>query len=1398
MVGKRGFQPYSGPGQPNPNLPAPPNAYPPLPNGPPPPQPSSNPTVNQPSNNTPNVQPFQHQAPQQTFGYNAQFGQFPGYPPHQPAAVGYPTNTYNQQPMSSQQQQQPAQQQQPQHPQPHPAYANYGYGAPAGPQQPPKSVQPYHQYAPPNGNQLPQNPNPGIPPNPYTGFPPGQLNGPPAHNAAGTGSQPPNKRPRYENNITGAAQQNPFPGPTPQINHNHNAPAVPPMRNNANNTNNKMNHAPSGSMRIGATTPNSRGGYSGGRPARSGNTPFGNNSPIRLNLGSAGGNSNFDNGSAPHYDSNHPHPGQPMAHPLPPYQPNHNPHFAQPTLNNNDYPTFPGNAMYPPSGNGDLANSAMGGRNGFAHDFNPGPYRFNSATPSTPGLPFRLTAGSPPNTGSTRSGRGGFRGGHTGSSMPRSSRERMSEFGGSESMTPTPRGNRPYPNMSFGSANRSERHGSSSRLGRSGNGPSGGRNDDTNSNYGGAGGPSRNGDRSGGPSNRGRSISNLPGSSFHRGGQNDRRGGGSNRGGAGPDRNSANRGGRKPNSQNSKFEDRKNHRTGRGGGASGSGPARQNPGPAVTRIKNGWGSAFREFNQVEKVKGETKKDESEKNKRNLTDFRIVGLEIPELSWFWYADHSDDVTIKAGPSGTGPVAGPSGTAPVAGPSGTAHDHEETQNGTNDQHGPNDNPAENETDQGPPDDAATNSVSADFDPAETARDPSNYDPSAATGFDLTAIDEHGSDHDENQEITDQLLPQSNCVNSETQPENIADESENATQALPADDASSEPRKDPIPPVIIVDSSDTQSTAAAQPPNPTSNVPATVPGNHTNPSTHSAIEVGGDSNRLRIYFSVAGTESTTVAPPTALPVKPAVPSALGKRKLSMSGASTSANVDDGLGDAAARGSSSGPPAIEDHKPEAGSSADPVPGSSTAPEASGSNLPAATPDIVEIPRPETAMEVESAVTDAKPELATDESGPATEQPETVHGGEDAMATDATDVDSKDAHETTQAGVQDDYPAPLPQVDRITITYANDTRRLSIDADVIQSLEIFRAERRVEISVSLVPAILQGGSHGGSVDIFRIFKGFLVEGLDPETNDYVVIGHSDLRAPQDAQEGVRSKGKGKAKEETDDDSKPDSNGKGRADGDVKSDVKGKGKAVEPAPADEEESADFDPLIPPFHELYEGPAAGEGSSSEAAQSTEPKLKQGSLLIIVRLETVAALSEIKWVRTGDVNSYISSLMGKIFHPDDEVDCGWRHKISVHDPDPVPSIQHLLDTWITTSSVGTVDSRIRFVDRVIKKDVEKILEILLRIIRSGNCNSTWHIAPTTPVGQHAADLRAPYWEQQTQVSLAVLCFFRLIIETAIEGGLPLDQVIKKATDIIRTLPYRLAFSALDSIYHDEAPL
>lgn len=71
------------------------------------------------------------------------------------------------------------------------------------------------------------------------------------------------------------------------------------------------------------------------------------------------------------------------------------------------------------------------------------------------------------------------------------------------------------------------------------------------------------------------------------------------------------------------------------------------------------------------------------------------------------------------------------------------------------------------------------------------------------------------------------------------------------------------------------------------------------------------------------------------------------------------------------------------------------------------------------------------------------------------------------------------------------------------------------------------------------------------------------------------------------------------------------------------------------------------------------------------------------------------------------------------------------------------------------------------------------------------------QQAATLHAPYPEQQTQVSLAVLGLYRLSIETAIEAGVPIDKVVKKATDIVRSLPYRLAFSALDGIYKDETP-
>lgn len=125
--------------------------------------------------------------------------------------------------------------------------------------------------------------------------------------------------------------------------------------------------------------------------------------------------------------------------------------------------------------------------------------------------------------------------------------------------------------------------------------------------------------------------------------------------------------------------------------------------------------------------------------------------------------------------------------------------------------------------------------------------------------------------------------------------------------------------------------------------------------------------------------------------------------------------------------------------------------------------------------------------------------------------------------------------------------------------------------------------------------------------------------------------------------------------------------------------------------------------------------------------------------------------------------------------------------------MLDTWLTTSNVGTIDTRQRFLDRHISKDADNVIEILLRIVRGTAVPH--HPSAQSLITHQAATLRAPYPEQQTQVSLAVLGMYRLAVETAIEGGVPKEQVIKKATDIVRNLPYRMAFSALDGIYKDE---
>ena len=102
--------------------------------------------------------------------------------------------------------------------------------------------------------------------------------------------------------------------------------------------------------------------------------------------------------------------------------------------------------------------------------------------------------------------------------------------------------------------------------------------------------------------------------------------------------------------------------------------------------------------------------------------------------------------------------------------------------------------------------------------------------------------------------------------------------------------------------------------------------------------------------------------------------------------------------------------------------------------------------------------------------------------------------STDATaDVSSPAATEEADP-TPVEIEAPKPQValpepspDRISISYARNTRRLVVDAGVVNSVKIFRAEGKIELKVAFESATLDMEEEGSTVDAFRVCRGVIV-----------------------------------------------------------------------------------------------------------------------------------------------------------------------------------------------------------------------------------------------------------------------------------------------------------------------
>ncbi|OCH95855.1 hypothetical protein OBBRIDRAFT_883479 [Obba rivulosa] len=327
----------------------------------------------------------------------------------------------------------------------------------------------------------------------------------------------------------------------------------------------------------------------------------------------------------------------------------------------------------------------------------------------------------------------------------------------------------------------------------------------------------------------------------------------------------------------------------------------------------------------------------------------------------------------------------------------------------------------------------------------------------------------------------------------------------------------------------------------------------------------------------------------------------------------------------------------------------------------------------------------------------------------EHYNGQETPVPSSTTAISSQ-----TGTSVFGDLPQPpseattskTPSANRLSVSYAAGTRRMVIDAEIVDKLKVFRADGRIEVSLNVEEDEPTG------------YKGILMEAYSEATSSYIALEWS-------------------------------------------------------------EALESDPTIPPFF-----------------RATLPS----KMTLLARLDKERPLSEPRWVKTGDVQDWLRSMFGRMFWVAGDAADGWEKKIEVVDPDPAPTIWTVLEAWATNSSVGLPNERQRFV-RTHMTETDNILEILLRLVRGErstfNQNNPTVSAPTvTGPLLSALSQGSAHGAQQNHVSLAVLAIFRLAVEYA-KKAVPETgkaEAEERVGEIIRSLPSHLVYKSLDGIFKE----
>lgn len=179
--------------------------------------------------------------------------------------------------------------------------------------------------------------------------------------------------------------------------------------------------------------------------------------------------------------------------------------------------------------------------------------------------------------------------------------------------------------------------------------------------------------------------------------------------------------------------------------------------------------------------------------------------------------------------------------------------------------------------------------------------------------------------------------------------------------------------------------------------------------------------------------------------------------------------------------------------------------------------------------------------------------------------------------------------------------------------------------------------------------------------------------------------------------------------------------------------------------------------VEEDPETGASGSTEDRRESVAATQE-EIVVTVAMDRVGSFPEAKWLKTGDVEDWLSTLPGFAQRPQDQA---WRGKIHVVDPDPPPTIQDVFSDWSVKSFMGAAKDRRRFI-RDYLQTAQGQMEIFCRLVRGERASSSavqrdWGKNPLAEAARKTA-----FASHQTHLSLAVMAIFDLAQEYATVAG------------------------------------